>query len=295
MNLWSNLPERLVDGFPLWKAIYVFFFAVDMALANVLPTANTTQLAVQLTLLFFASVFILSSEFVRRIASGQKQLQLLPEYRQSGEWRFRLYRLYSPLTRYVLAMVVFLAAAALFGQLVDTLLPSFSADQNLGIQSGSIGVGLVVALLGCLEEYWRWAMIVAVLLMMRRISARNWQAKRGYRRLAMAVALVVSSLLFGLGHVEEFTRYRGWSLVVLGGMGLLLALAAIVTRRFLVAVAFHYIYDFLAISNLFDQVVLLLYALAILSLVILIPLFWYSVRRLRPYLNQGPQRADPAR
>lgn len=287
MKLWQDLPNRLVQGLPIWRIFFIVFFAFDMAIGNMVTTstlANNFGQSMMFLIIFIASVFLLGPDFTRRLASGKHQLRVRPDVlKEPHSLLITAYRGIAPFTRYVALFIIFLALAGGFSELVENLLPSFSSDQDIGIPSGNVWIALGAALLGCLEEFWRWSMIVAGLLLAKVLSKRRFANSSLYRNISFWCAIFGSSLMFGLAHYQEFTVYKSWSYIILGSMGLVLALAAIVTRRFLLAVMVHYVYDFLAISELFSDVHIILYLVAILLFVVVLPIFAWLFIKTRPH------------
>jgi membrane protease YdiL (CAAX protease family) len=285
VRLWHNLPNRLVEDLPTWKLVFIVFFAFDMALGNLVPESTYFKnplLSFLLLAIMIGSVLLLSRDFSRRIASGEKQLKVGVQPAEAGDrWILTAFRWLAPFTRYVVMFLIFLAVVGAYAQLVDVLLPSFSADQDIGIQSDNVWTNAGMAFLGCTEEYWRWAMIITVLVVVKTLARKHWETNGRLRSCAFFLAILVSSLLFGLGHYQEFTEYKSWSFIVLGIMGIWLALAAIVTRRFVVAVILHFVYDFLALTGLYDRAYTYIYAAAAVLAVVVLPLFLWCWRRVR--------------
>jgi membrane protease YdiL (CAAX protease family) len=297
MKLWRDMPQRLVEHLPIWKIVFIVFLAFDVALSSILPDSvqsSNPAPAFMMFVVFVASLFLLTRDFMRRISSGHNQLHPVSPLPSSvAKWKFAMYRVCLPFTRYIAFFVIWLALFVGFSTLIDHLLPSFSSDQNIGFSDVNIWGAAGIAFLGCLEEYWRWSMIITVLLLVKWIFRRQWKHSRRFRNAAFVLAILISSLVFGLAHYQEFSHYKSLSYIVLGTMGLLLALAAIITRRFLVAVALHYVYDLLAISNGFDfgQIYLLIVG-AILAILVF-PTFGLLLWSVRPALR-GWQMAAPS-
>ncbi|CAM3690255.1 CPBP family intramembrane glutamic endopeptidase [Alicyclobacillus pomorum] len=296
MKLWRDMPQRLVENLPIWRIVFIVFLAFDIAISSILPDSvqsSNPAPAVMLFAVFVASLFLLTCDFMRRISSGHNQLQPVSPLPSSvARWKVALYRVCLPFTRYIAFFIVWLALSGGFSALIDQLLPSFSSDQNIGFSDVNIWGAAGIAFLGCLEEYWRWSMIITVLLLVKWIFRRQWERSRKLRNAGFVLAILISSLVFGMAHYQEFSHYKSLSYIVLGTMGLLLALAAIITRRFLVAVALHYVYDLLAISNGFDFLQIYLLVIAAILAIVVFPTFGLLLRSVRPALR-GWQMAIP--
>ncbi len=290
LKLWHDMARRLTQDIPVWQVVFMAFLGFDIAITSIAPAsveANDISAGALLVVVFIASIFLLTRTFMTRIASGHQQLKPVsanPAPVSPG--LLKMYRIALPVMRYGVFVIIWLALTGGFSSLVDYLLPSFSSDQDIGIPSQDLNVWAAagIAFLGCLEEYWRWSMIVVLLMGVKWAAAAKWATSARFRTLSLVGAVAASSLVFGLAHYQEFSSYKAWSFIVLGIMGALLALAAILTRRFLVAVLIHYTYDFLAISNLYSVVGPYLVITALVLLAVAVPGFLVLLAKVRPAL-----------
>jgi hypothetical protein len=232
--------------------------------------------------LSLASCFILVPGFQERLRSGHRFLGISRKY----PYRTFVHTLYSLI--YPLAIYLFIPAILmLFTMMASSLMLSTDPSFAKSVSDHSLRVNgfeaLLTALLACTEEVWRWAMITIVLLLMKNVFQRRWQSAK-FRWIAMGLSTVISSLLFGFGHVGEYPGYGWQTLWTLSVSGFLLMLCALLTRRFMVAMLIHFAYDFIIMldANIPDAAVVF-FAVATIVVVLLFVILFFVVRRHTNY------------
>lgn len=232
VNRWRQLPDRLVRNIGAWRIGYMMCFAVYATIANLDTSPNAAWVAWGYILLsVFALIVVLPH--IRRVL-----------FRTWDPLRSRMYvgkpvallkwRLYL----YILTPIAFIALLELFS-ILESLFLQFT-QTNVSTKAGVMDY--VIALLAGLEELWRWSMIGTVVIVCRWLTGDSWRHGR-VRAAAFTLAVILSSLAFGAGHILEFSHSRLQAWYLFSGLGLLLALMAVVTGRILLVIAVHSGYD----------------------------------------------------
>jgi membrane protease YdiL (CAAX protease family) len=111
----------------------------------------------------------------------------------------------------------------------------------------SIGYDIFTDILAGLEEVWRLAYIILILLVLKKILPRRWE--KGRRDIFVMLALFITSVLFGIDHTlnsVQSWKYEMGAIVTFANMGLLFGLILLWTRNLWVTVLVHSVYDILA-------------------------------------------------
>jgi membrane protease YdiL (CAAX protease family) len=111
----------------------------------------------------------------------------------------------------------------------------------------SIGYDIFTDILAGLEEVWRLAYIILILLVFKRAFPRRWE--KGRRDIFVMLALFITSVLFGIDHTlnsVQSWKYEVGAIVTFANMGLLFGLILLWTRNLWVTVLVHSVYDILA-------------------------------------------------
>ena len=297
---WNGLITHYVDSVRGWRVWYAIVFSILWAVDNILPALfpylnNPHTLQGHLYIFFdtlvlllqISSAPILLLPLTRALRGGKKYL-LLSTNRDDPSKIKKIYH------QCVLALLMGLFLPVIFTMLnmlpsffMYFVLPHFARSQHLFYGHGLV-VSVVMGLVASLEELWRWSSIFAILLVAKNLSKFKWANMTSYRRWAFVLALIISSLLFGMGHMAEFSRYQFLSIVILGGSGLILALVAILTRRLWMAITVHALYDFLVNSKFINGYAIPYFLLLFLiGVVFVISLFWISYHKIRSHsVNQ---------
>ncbi|MGG3467828.1 CPBP family glutamic-type intramembrane protease [Neobacillus pocheonensis] len=134
----------------------------------------------------------------------------------------------------------------------------FAAEEDEKIAAGgpvlaffdkvdTIGSDLYTDALAGLEEVWRLAYIILLLMIFKKMFRRRWEG--GSRDLFLMMALFLTSILFGIDHTldtEEPWSVKLGAIVTYSNMGLLLGLILLWTRSLWLVVIIHSIYDITA-------------------------------------------------
>jgi membrane protease YdiL (CAAX protease family) len=111
----------------------------------------------------------------------------------------------------------------------------------------SIGYDIFTDILAGLEEVWRVAYIILILLVFKRVFPRRWE--KGRRDIFVMLALFITSVLFGIDHTlnsVQSWQYEVGAIVTFANMGLLFGFILLWTRNLWVTVLVHSVYDILA-------------------------------------------------
>jgi membrane protease YdiL (CAAX protease family) len=111
----------------------------------------------------------------------------------------------------------------------------------------SVGYDIFTDILAGLEEVWRLAYIILILLVFKKVFPRSWE--KGQRDIFVMLALFVTSVLFGIDHTlnsVQSWQYEIGAIVTFANMGFLFGLILLWTRNLWVTVIVHSVYDILA-------------------------------------------------
>lgn len=171
------------------------------------------------------------------------------------------------MVRFAAPYLFFLALSFACMEAVQLLVPAIGADQSVNLPESNIWSALIVSALGGMEEYWRFTLIILILFVWKHSFRKSWQARPEWRAAGMGAALLLSSLIFGVAHGDEFTAHKITAILLLSASGLILALSTVLTRNFFVGVAVHCSYNFVVSMRWFDAVRIPLYVLAIVFII----------------------------
>ncbi|EKN71501.1 hypothetical protein BABA_01330 [Neobacillus bataviensis LMG 21833] len=152
----------------------------------------------------------------------------------------------------------------------------------------TIGYDLYADTLAGLEEVWRLAYIILLLVIFKKVFPRRWAS--GRRDIFLMGALFLTSILFGIDHTldsEQPWSVRIGAIVTFANMGLIFGLILLWTRNLWVTVLVHALYDITAtLSWYYIDYAVELFALAILVVhVILFTLEKVNQSRLKHQLE----------
>lgn len=164
-------------------------------------------------------------------------------------------------------------------------------------QIDTIGADIYTDALAGLEEVWRLAYIILLLVVCKKVFPKKWAS--GKRDLFLMLALFLTSILFGIDHTldsEEPWGVRIGAIVTFANMGLLFGLILLWTRNLWVTVLVHSLYDISATLSWYylDSAVEFL-ALAVLIVhVLVLTLEKFHNKRSQPPLEnvEGIQAAE---
>ncbi|WP_190284709.1 CPBP family intramembrane glutamic endopeptidase [Bacillus sp. S3] len=152
----------------------------------------------------------------------------------------------------------------------------------------TIGYDLYTDTLAGLEEVWRLAYIILLLVLFKKAFPRRWES--GRRDLFLISALFLTSILFGIDHTldsEQSWSIRIGAIVTFANMGLLLGVILLWTRNLWVTVLVHSIYDITATFSWYyiDYAVELFVLTVLIAHLILLTLEKLNQRRLKQKLE----------
>ena len=111
------------------------------------------------------------------------------------------------------------------------------------LQSNTYGTGWGLAIFsleaGPTEELWRWTFILSLFFL-----GTHYLPKLS-RQWIFGISLLISCVLFGVGHIGELNGYDGVTWFAMSVSGLLLFFFAYWGRSFWIAVLSHCLYDFI--------------------------------------------------
>ncbi len=153
----------------------------------------------------------------------------------------------------------------------------------------SIGYDLYTDSLAGLEEVWRLAYMILLLVVFKKIFPRRWNS--GRRDLFLMLTLFLTSILFGIDHTldtEQPWVIRIGAIVTFANMGLLFGLILLWTRNLWVTVLVHALYDITAtMSWYYIDYAVELFALAVLAVhIILLSIEIINKRRHKRQLEK---------
>lgn len=111
----------------------------------------------------------------------------------------------------------------------------------------SIGTDIYNDLLAGLEEVWRLAYMILLLLVFKKVFPRRWE--KGSRDVFLMAALFITSILFGIDHTldtEQPWAIRIGAIVTFANMGFLFGMILLWTRNLWLTVIVHALYDITA-------------------------------------------------
>ena len=110
-----------------------------------------------------------------------------------------------------------------------------------------IGTDIYNDLMAGLEEVWRLAYMILLLLVFKKVFPRRWES--GARDVFLMAALFITSILFGIDHTldtEQPWAIRIGSIVTFANMGFLFGMILLWTRNLWLTVIVHAVYDITA-------------------------------------------------
>ncbi|MCL6574205.1 MAG: CPBP family intramembrane metalloprotease [Bacillus sp. (in: Bacteria)] len=172
------------------------------------------------------------------------------------------------------AFLLFFLGSMLVNVYSNTMFEDFSTDYNMYVQDytaiqsdevvdvgdpvmepivsffekvDSVGYDLYTDALAGLEEVWRLAYLILLLVVFKKIFARRWE--KGSRDIFVMAALFITSILFGIDHtlgMEQTWEIRIGAIVTFANMGFLFGIILLWTRNLWVTVLVHALYDITA-------------------------------------------------
>lgn len=156
----------------------------------------------------------------------------------------------------------------------------------------TIGEDLYSDVLAGLEEVWRLAYIILILIIFKKVFPNRWN--KGSRDIFVMLALFITSILFGVDHTldtEESWPVRIGAIVTFANMGLTFGLILLWTRNLWLAVIVHATYDIVTTISwyFFD------YAVEVFALVVLVfHLVLFTIEKRKKKYNQPIEKVPMA-
>ena len=176
-------------------------------------------------------------------------------------------------------------------QMVDVAAPDKGAKaeptSSFFEKVDSLGTDLYTDSLAGLEEVWRLAYIILILVVLKKTFPRSWES--GRRDLFLMLALFLTSILFGIDHTLDTVQpwsIRIGAIVTFANMGLVFGLILLWTRSLWIAVLVHSFYDITATLSWYY----LDYAVELVALVaVLVHTLLFTLEKLKPKHLEQPE------
>jgi membrane protease YdiL (CAAX protease family) len=130
----------------------------------------------------------------------------------------------------------------------------------------TVGYDLYTDTLAGMEEVWRLAYIILLLVAFKKVFPRRWE--RGSRDIFVMAALFLTSILFGIDHTLDTAQpwsIRIGAIVTFANMGFLFGIILLWTRSLWLTVLVHALYDITAtLSWYYVEYAVELFALGVL-------------------------------
>ena len=291
LSFWDGLITNFVDAIRGWRVGYSIIFSIFYIIGSILPVLfpelvilHSLQghiylfFSVLIELLAILSIPIHILPFSKTFRGGKRFLSLSTHGDDISNIKKIFHQGITVLLMGLFLPVIFTAFCFSPVILEVLMLPHLTITQHLYSIHNLVG-DIVASLLASLEESWRWSTIFVTLLIFKNLSKSKWTSQASYRRLALLLALTISSLLFGMMHLAEFSQNQLVAMLLLGVGGLILAFIAILTRRLWMAFTVHALYDFLIFSKFIGgYAVPYFIVLFLMGIVFVAILFWISYR-----------------
>lgn len=247
-RLLFELPDQLVKSCPEAKILYMAIYSILWIIGNTTVVLNRsltqTGSPTVYPLIYFAiniaACFIIAP-VIAEAMRGKRDHTDKNDVADDSQHR--------PTTR-VLQFIVFLivmplACSSFIGLFESTYL---SLDARI-LQGQGLArhvddaSGLFNSAFASTEEIWRWSIIIVLLMLFYRVLQTKWLEVRG-RYVFFGIAILLSSLFFGYGHVEEYPGAKWEAFVLLSAIGTLFAFYAILIRRLLSVMIAHFMFNY---------------------------------------------------
>lgn len=129
----------------------------------------------------------------------------------------------------------------------ETVLPDEPIIGTIFEKIDMIGSDLYSDILAGLEEVWRLAYMILLLVVFKKVFPRRWES--GSRDVFLMAALFITSILFGVDHTldtEQPWGIRIGAIVTFANMGFLFGIILLWTRNLWLTVIVHSLYDITA-------------------------------------------------
>ncbi|MDR7078868.1 membrane protease YdiL (CAAX protease family) [Neobacillus niacini] len=275
----TNLTE------PVSKRLLLALLIITIGVEFVLYLSGYSQLAGTVYDAIMVSSFFIGLKLHRRLSKGiqKTKIQLIRQFISA----FLFFILGSTLIN-IYSSYAFKNFSDDYEQYVDDYTEVVSYEEEVWVPSDpiepvdkvwgvidkidSVGYDIYTDILAGLEEVWRLAYIILILLVCKKAFPRRWE--KGQRDSFVMLALFVTSVLFGIDHTlnsVQSWQYEIGAIVTFANMGLLFGLILLWTRNLWLTVLVHSIYDIMAtMSWYYFEYIVEISALILLPIYLLI-------------------------
>ncbi|WP_419955625.1 lysostaphin resistance A-like protein [Neobacillus niacini] len=274
-NLTASLSKKLLFG----------LLTITIGVEVILYLSGYSQLAGTIYDAIMVSSFFIGLKLHRRLSNGIKKTKL--QHIQQFIGAFLLFILGSTVIN-IYSSYAFQDFSNDYEQYVEDYTEVVSAENEIAEPSESIepvekmwevineidrvGYDIFTDILAGLEEVWRLAYIILILLVFKKVFPKRWES--GRRDGFVLIALFVTSVLFGIDHTLssiQSWQYEIGAMVTFANMGLLFGFILLWTRNLWVTVLVHSVYDILAtLSWYYVEFILEITALILLPIYLIL-------------------------
>jgi membrane protease YdiL (CAAX protease family) len=245
---------------PVSKQLLIALLTITIGVELILYLSGYSQLAGTIYDAIMVSSFFIGLKLHRRLHNGVKKTKI--QHTRQFIGAFLLFILGSTIIN-IYSSYAFQDFSNDYEQYVDTYTEAVSDESDIIEPSepmepvdkmwevideiDAVGYDVFTDILAGLEEVWRLAYIILILLVFKKIFPRRWE--KGRRDIFVLLALFVTSVLFGIDHTlssVQSWQYEIGAIVTFADMGLLFGLILLSTRNLWVTVLVHSVYDILA-------------------------------------------------
>jgi membrane protease YdiL (CAAX protease family) len=245
---------------PISKRLLFGLLTITIGVELILYLSGYSQLAGTLYDGIMLSSFFIGLKLHQRLSNGTKKTKA--QHIRQFIGAFLLFIFGSTIIN-IYSSYAFQDFSGDYEQYVDEYTEVVSLDEEVGEHSKPIepveqvwevvdeidrvGYDIFTDILAGLEEVWRLAYIILILIVFKKIFPRRWE--KGRRDIFVLIALFVTSVLFGIDHTlssVQSWQYEIGAIVTFANMGLLFGLILLWTRNLWVTVLVHSVYDILA-------------------------------------------------
>ena len=275
----TNLTE------PVSKRLLLALLIITIGVEFVLYLSGYSQLAGDVYDAIMVSSFFIGLKLHRRLSKGiqKTKVQLIRQFIGA----FLFFILGSTLIN-IYSSYAFKNFSDDYEQYVDDYTEVVSYEEEVWVPSDpiepvdkvwevidkidTVGYDIYTDILAGLEEVWRLAYIILILLVCKKAFPGRWE--KGQRDRFVMLALFVTSVLFGIDHTlnsVQSWQYEIGAIVTFANMGLLFGLILLWTRNLWLTVLVHSIYDIMAtLSWYYFEYIVEISALILLPIYLLI-------------------------
>lgn len=270
---------------PISKKLLFGLLTITIGVEVILYLSGYSQLAGTIYDAIMVSSFFIGLKLHQRLSNGIKKTRL--QHIQQFIGAFLLFILGNTVIN-IYSSYAFQDFSNDYEQYVEDYTEVVSAENEIAEPSESIepiekmwevideidrvGYDIFTDILAGLEEVWRLAYIILILLVFKKVFPKRWES--GRRDGFVLIALFVTSVLFGIDHTLssiQSWQYEIGAMVTFANMGLLFGFILLWTRNLWVTVLVHSVYDILAtLSWYYVEFILEITALILLPIYLIL-------------------------